>query len=71
MEFDLKFLNRYQVFDGIHTVDLLPIVKATIGDKIQNLKLNTVCEYFGIDINKKSYATLTAELLLKLSNKNI
>ena len=68
LEFDLKFFNRYQAFDDIPTVDLLPIVKATIGDKIQNLKLNTVCEYFGIDINKKSYLTLTAELLRKLAD---
>lgn len=71
LDFDLKFLNRYQAFDGIQTVDLLPIVKATIGDKVRNLKINTVCEYFDIDVNKKSYATLTAELLLKLADQNI
>ena len=69
LEFDLKFLNRYQTFDDIQTIDLLPIVKATIEDKVQNLNLNTVCEYFGIDVTKKSSVTLTAELLLKLDNE--
>ena len=71
---DLKFFNYYQAFDDIQTVDLFPIVKTMIGDKVQNLKLNTVCEYFGIDVNKKSAVTLTAELLLKLvdgTNDNV
>lgn len=68
---DLKFLNRYQAFGDLLTVDLLPIVKATVGDKVRNLKLNTVCEYFGIEVSKKSYVTLTAELLLKLADHNI
>lgn len=71
LAFDLKFLNQYEAFDDIQTVDLLPIVKAAIGDKVRNLQLNTVCEYFGIDVNKKSFTTLTAELLLKLAEHSL
>lgn len=70
LAFDLKFLNQYEAFDDIQTVDLLPIVKAAIGDKVRNLQLNTVCDYFGIVVNKKSFTTLTAELLLKLAGEN-
>ncbi len=71
LTFDLKFLNRYATFYDIQTVDLLPIVKTAIGDKIVNLQLLTVCKYFGIDDNIKSYVSLTAELLLKLADVNI
>lgn len=70
LEFDLKFLGHYQTFDDIQTIDLIPIVKTMIGDKIPNLKLDIVCEHFGIDVNKKSYVTKTAELLLKLTQHN-
>ena len=70
LAFDLKFLNQYEVFDDVQTVDLLPIVKAAIGHKVTNLQLSTVCKYFEIDVNEKSYVTLTAELLLKLANES-
>ncbi len=63
-------MRLYEAFDDIQTVDLLPIVKAAIGDKVRNLQLNTVCDYFGIVVNKKSFTTLTAELLLKLADEN-
>lgn len=70
LAFDLKFLYRYQSFDDIQTLDLLPIVKTAIGHKVTNLQLSTVCKYFEIDVNEKSYVTLTAELLLKLANES-
>ncbi len=70
LAFDLKFLNQYAAFDELQTVDLLPIVKTAIGHKVVNLQLHTVCKYYGIDVNKKSYVTLTSELLLKLADES-